>query len=443
MAPSSSRTNFVETASLSETLHAMQDQQHSLSVYMDELNRRVDEVDPTVCAFLPEPNRRTRLREEIGELRQRRASGEALPLYGATVGVKDIFHVEGFVTRAGTDLPPQLFAASEGPPVRKLRDAGALIMGKTVTTEFAYFEPGPTRNPVNINHTPGGSSSGSAAAVAAGLCTLALGTQTIGSVIRPAAFCGIVGYKPSLGRIDPEGLVYFSRTIDHVGLFTQDVAGMALAAAVLCADWKSAPAEERLPVLGVPDGPYLAQADEDALRNFEEQVLMLQVAGYDVKRVAALEDIAELNDLHRSLVFAEFAQEHARWFDDFEGLYRPRTLEAIEAGRRVTDGELEAARAHCLVLRDELTAQMDAEEIDLWVCPPAVGEAPIGIEATGDPNMNQPWTHAGLPAVTVPAGIGEAEMPLGLQLIARFGQDEELLSWAEEIATHTGEAPYE
>src|SRR5690606_13419755 len=135
------------------------------------------------------------------------------PLYGALVGVKDVFHVDGFVTRAGSKLPPELFAGPEAVCVKRLREAGALIAGKTVTTEFAFFEPGPTRNPHNVAHTPGGSSSGSAAAVAAGMCNLALGTQTIGSVIRPAAYCGIIGFKPSLNRIPTEGLVYFSRTI--------------------------------------------------------------------------------------------------------------------------------------------------------------------------------------------------------------------------------------
>ena len=171
-----------------------------------------------------------------------------------------------------------------------MRGAGAVILGKAVTTEFAYFEPGPTRNPHNLEHTPGGSSSGSAAAVAAGLCQLAMGTQTIGSVIRPAAFCGVVGFKPSLDRIPSQGLVYFSRSIDHVGLFTQDVAGMQLAASVLCRDGKRRPAAG-LPVLGVPEGAYLQRAEPDALEMFWQQVALLEAAGVAVRRVPALDDI--------------------------------------------------------------------------------------------------------------------------------------------------------
>jgi len=270
--------------------------------------------------------------------------------------------------------------------------------------------------------------------VAAGLCTLALGTQTIGSVIRPAAFCGIVGYKPSHDRIATQGIVYFSRTVDHVGLFTQDVAGMRAAAAVLCTDWRRIDGTARLPVLGVPDGPYLAQTEAEALAVFEEELLMLQVAGCTVRRVQEFEEIAKLNQLHRRLIFAEFAQEHAAWFAEHESRYRPRTVEAIRQGQSVGEDELEQAKAHCLALRGELTRKMDKMGIDLWVCPAATGPAPAGLTYTGDPNLNLPWTHAGLPAVTIPAGRAANGLPLGMQLAARFGADEELLAWAERLA---------
>ena len=164
--------------------------------------------------------------------------------------------------------------------MRRLRDAGALIAGKTVTTEFAYFEPGPTRNPHNLSHTPGGSSSGSAAAVAAGMVPLALGTQTIGSVIRPAAFCGVVGFKPTLQRIPTAGVLYFSRTLDQIGLFTQDVAGMEAAASVLCEEWEDVRlSEDDIPVLGVADGPYLRQASQEALAAFKQQLQRLEETG--------------------------------------------------------------------------------------------------------------------------------------------------------------------
>src|SRR5205085_9394291 len=174
--------------------------------------------------------------------------------------------------------------------VSALRSAGAIILGKTVSTEFAWFEPGPTRNPHDLAHTPGGSSSGSAAAVAAGFCLLALGTQTIGSVIRPAAFCGIVGFKPSYGRIATHGLIICAASLDTIGFFTQDVAGIAPVASLICNNWQPV-TPITTPVLGVPVGPYLAQASEEGRAAFEKQVTLLEKAGYQVQYVEAMPDI--------------------------------------------------------------------------------------------------------------------------------------------------------
>lgn len=422
---------YINEAPLAATLDGMQQRQHSLSLFLEQMCSRIDTYDPHVRAFVPEMHRLNRLREDAASLRARVPARKRYPvLYGALVGVKDIIHVDGFVTRAGSELPPELFEGSEAICVQRLRDAGALIAGKTMTTEFAYFEPGPTRNPHNVAHTPGGSSSGSAAAVAAGMCNLALGTQTIGSVIRPAAYCGIVGYKPSLNRIPSGGIVYFSRTMDHVGLFTQDLAGMGLAASVLCDDWRAVEEPDRLPVLGVPDGLYLDQTEPQALEIFEEFLLMLQVAGCTVRRVAALDDIAELNVVHRRLVFGEFAREHAEWFTQYGEHYRLRTAEAIRTGQTVSDGELDDLRGRCLERRTALGEQMEAEGVDLWVTPSATGPAPEGLQSTGDPNMSLPWTHAGMPSLTLPAGRSANGLPLGMQLVARFGADEHLMAWA-------------
>jgi Asp-tRNA(Asn)/Glu-tRNA(Gln) amidotransferase A subunit family amidase len=430
----------INSAPLAATLEGLQKGQHSLSIYLEQMCRRIDQFDPNIHAFLTEPNRLSRLRSEVGLLRERFPDRTALPpLFGAFVGVKDIIHVDGFVTHAGSELPPESFAGPEAKVVTMLREAGALIAGKTVTTEFAYIEPGATRNPHNLNHTPGGSSSGSAAAVAAGMCNLALGTQTIGSVIRPAAYCGIVGFKPTYNRIPTDGIVYFSRSIDTVGLFTQDVEGVAIAASVLCQGWRPALADPEdtivndLPVLGVPDGPYLAQVDPDALAVFEEILLMLQVAGCTVKRVQAFEQIELLNTAHRRLVFAEFAREHAKLFAEYEALYRPRTAEAIRIGQSVDDKELAALRRGPKRLREQLEEQMALEEIDLWICPAATGPAPSGLTSTGDSNMNLPWTHAGMPVITLPAGRSQSGLPLGMQLVAPFEADEQLMAWAKQV----------
>ncbi len=408
--------------------------QNDLLATIDEMCDRIEQVDPAVLALLPEANRRARLHAAAIALAAHYPDPDRRPpLYGALLAVKDIFHVDGFETRAGAAVPPAAFAGAQATCVTQLLTAGALIVGKAVTTEFAYFEPGPTRNPNNPAHTPGGSSSGSAAAVAAGLCHLALGTQTIGSVIRPAAFCGVVGFKPSLGRIDTQGLVYFSRTMDQIGLFTQDVAGMALAAAVVCRDWQPRPLPEDKPILGVPTGPYLEQAEPEALAVFWQQIDRLQAAGFIVRQVPALAGVADLNRLHRRLVFGEFAREHATLYAQYAPLYRPRTVEIIGIGRTVAEEELAQARAHILELRRELEIHMREAAIDLWVCPAANGPAPAGLESTGDPAMALPWTHAGMPAITLPAGWAANGLPLGLQLVAPFGADERLLAWAQAV----------
>lgn len=428
--------NLLHSAALAETVAALRNGQLDLHSHIDAVCDRIDLVDPVIEALLAEPDRRGRLHREATALAAAYPDPAGRPpLYGALLAVKDIFHVDGFVTRAGTAVPAELFAGPEAACVTRLRQAGALVLGKAITTEFAYFEPGPTRNPHALSHTPGGSSSGSAAAVAAGLAPLALGTQTIGSVIRPAAFCGVVGFKPSLGRIDPNGLVFFSRTLDQVGLFTQDVAGMALAAAAVCREWRDLPAPARQPVLGVPVGPYLEQAEPAALRAFWQQMGQLAAAGVVAREVPALAGIEALNSLHRRLVFAEFAQEHADIYARHAVLYRPRTAEIVEIGKSISTDELAALRRNITALRREIEGQMDDAGIDLWACPSARGPAPEGLHATGDPNMNLPWTHAGLPSITLPAGWAENGLPLGLQLVGRFGGDEAVLAWAREMAT--------
>jgi Asp-tRNA(Asn)/Glu-tRNA(Gln) amidotransferase A subunit family amidase len=337
-------------------------------------------------------------------------------------------------------LPTELFEGPEAECVSRLRAAGALVIGKTVTTEFAYYEPGPTRNPHNLKHTPGGSSSGSAAAVAAGMCSVALGTQTIGSVIRPAAFCGIVGFKPSYERIPREGVLEFSGTVDHVGILCPDISELRNAAAVLCNTWNIEENElqlgnsnEELPVLAVPEGPYLEQMPPSTLTSFEQQLAHLAKEGYVIKRVQAMPDIEQINLRHRRLIAAEMAEVHQEWFARYASIYRQRTADFIIFGQDISGKELAELRKSCTELRNELHGMMEQYGIDLWVSPSALGEAPEGIESTGDPVMNLPWTHAGVPSLNIPAGKGENGLPLGLQFCAGFMKDERLLEWAMKL----------
>src|SRR6266516_3502238 len=428
---------LISPAPLAATAAALRNGQLDLLTYIDEVCNRIDAAEPLIHALLPEQGRRQRLLTEAEALQKRFPEPASRPpLYGILLGVKDIFRVAGFPTQAGSQLPAELFDGPEAACVTLLRNAGALILGKTISAEFAWIEPGPTRNPHNLDHTPGGSSSGSAAAVAAGFCPLALGTQTIGSIIRPAAFCGIVGFKPSYGRISTDGMVFFSPSLDTVGFFTQGVAGIALVAPFLCKDWK--PAElETLPVLGVPDGPYLEQASTEALAAFEQQLSVLEKAGYTVRHVKAMRDIAAINQRNRQLMFAEMARVHAPWFAQYESLYRPRTAAAIHEGQAVDDKTLTTARTDRALVRAKFQVLMSQHGIDLWLSPAATGPAPEGIETTGNPVMNLPWTHAGFPVITLPAGKaanGLDGLPLGLQCAADFMADEKLVGWTEGIS---------
>ncbi len=401
------------------------------------INRLCDTIDTSeagIQALLPEDDRRSRLLTEAAQLQEYFPDpAHRPPLYGIPVGVKDILRVEGFPTRAGSRLPASLFAGPEAACVTLLRSAGALSLGKTVSTEFAYFEPGPTRNPRNLAHTPGGSSSGSAAAVAANYCPLALGTQTIGSIIRPAAFCGIVGFKPTFERISTQGLIFCARSLDTIGLFTQDVEGARLAASLLCHSWQPTPPNQ-LPTLGIPTGPYLQQASSEAMAAFDVQVNTLLANGYKIHKITAMPDIAEINARHLRIVAAEMAREHKGWFVQYEQLYRPRTADIIRKGQRIVPDELAQALEGRAKLREELQSLMRQHGIDLWICPPAIGTAPAGIAATGDPIMDLPWTHAGLPALTIPTHYSADNLPFGLQIIGAAGRDEYALACTQSIA---------
>ncbi|MFB6103106.1 MAG: amidase [Haloplanus sp.] len=394
---------------------------------------RLDALDDDLRAVLPEAGRRSRLTREATALVARYDDPTTRPpLFGVPVGVKDIFHVDGYPTAAGSSVPEAAITGAEATAVRRLRDAGALHLGKTHTAEFAYFDPPPTRNPNEPSHTPGGSSSGSAAAVAAGYCPLALGTQTVGSVIRPAAFCGVVGFKPSYDRIPRDGVVPFSPSVDHVGTFTADVAGARRAATVLCDGWEPVAPDDR-PILGVVEGPYLEQATAAGRAGVDAAADALADAGYEVRRVAMLDDIATVNERHDRLTAAELALSHAERYADYGDRYAASTAELIETGRTVGVDAVADARDARREFRERIGDRMCEAGVDLLLSPAAPGPAPEGIDDTGDPVMNLPWTHAGVPAVTVPCGrVGD--LPLGLQVVAPFGADESLLAWGVDLA---------
>ena len=406
----------------------------STTDYISQIESFFEEREPSVLAFIPEENRFRRLASDAEELIIRFPDPvNRPPLFGMTVGVKDVFHTDGFTTLAGSNLPPDELQGKEAESITRLKEAGALILGKTVTTEFAYFTPGPTRNPHNPEHTPGGSSSGSAAAVGAGLCPLALGTQTIGSVIRPAAFCGVIGLKPTSERISREGVIPLSPSLDHIGFFTSDISIAKHVVPSLYKDWDESNPLDGKPVLGIPSGPYLACAADYALACFRAICDSLLDMGYALRRVPVMDDYQEIRDRHDVILSAEAAQVHENWFEKYESLYSTKFAELVKRGQKISDGQLQDALQARDEFRDEIMHAMNANDIDLWICPPTTGPAPKGLDSTGDPVMNLPWTQIGFPAVNIPTSKTDLGLPMGLQVVGKWNMDEELLAWAEDI----------
>ena len=419
---------------ISEQLEALRSGRVDLAACLDTVCDLIEEEDGKIHALVSDSYDRSRILSEADRLLRDFPKVEDRPsLFGLPLGVKDIFRADGFPTRCGSTLPSSLFEGAEASSVTRLKRAGAIIIAKTVTTEFAYSQPGPTPNPHNLKPTPGGSSSGSAAGVSRGFFPLALGTQTIGSISRPAAYCGVVGFKPSFGRIAADGVIPFSPSVDHVGFFCSDISGLSIVAAVLISDWD---AEADGPdigtvVAGIPEGPYLAQSSQNARDHFDRVIGRLKENGVPVVHCRALANIETIKQCHMRTISAEVARVHRKWYDEFSHSYGPVMAEMIQTGLGIDDRELEDLLARKEMNRQQIARQMDDHGIDFWITPAATDHAPKGLGSTGDPAMNLPWTHTGMPTVSVPCGFDSAGLPHGLQLVGKPCADEVLVRLAE------------
>ncbi len=405
----------------------------AISTYLDEVFALLERKEQILHTLIPEPDRELRLRKEAAQLLTKYPHpGMRPPLYGVLVGVKDIFNVDNMPTQAGSRIPPEAFLGEEAGLVSSLKQQGALILGKTVTTEFAYFNPGNTRNPLNPEHSPGGSSSGSAAAVAAGFCPVALGTQTIASIIRPASYCGIYGYKPSSGRLSTAGVFPFSQAADQVGYMCRHFDDLGFVAKQLIKDWRGSTAEIA-PKLGVILGDFLAQADDACQRNYSIQVQKLREAGFEVVEYDPFPYLESINTLHKNLIAREFFHNHASLFAVHHKLYSKASRELYHYGESISEDELPLLQENQLFLRQRLSKMMKAQGIDLWLTPATTTIAPLGLASTGSPLMSLPFTHAGLPSLSIPSGFDSAGLAFGLQIVADHNQDEFLLKAAQKI----------
>ncbi|SDI24139.1 amidase [Alloyangia pacifica] len=379
------------------------------------------------------------VRAQARHLDAHRASGKPIgPLHGLPVGVKDIIDTARIPTENGSAVDAGRVPLQDAFVVERLRQAGAVVMGKTVTTELAFMDPAVTRNPHNPGHTPGGSSSGSAAAVADGMVPLAIGTQTGGSVIRPASFCGVTGFKPSFGAIPRRGVLRQSQSLDTVGVFARDPAGAAMLAETLYGFDPSDPAtalappprllETALstppfaPVFALVKPPGWDQADPQLHAGFAELAAALGDQVFEVSLPEAFEVAAAQR---KCVNLAEMSRNLHRYGRDGAELLGARTREALAEGDEIRARDYLAA----LDWRGVLTAGLAAvfERCDAILCPAAPGPAPEGLSSTGDPVFNGLWTFCGTPAVTVPLLTAENGMPMGVQLVAAPGNDARLM----------------
>ncbi|AWN16460.1 amidase [Salinisphaera sp. LB1] len=355
------------------------------------------------------------------------------PLQGLAVGIKDIFDTHDMPTAYGSPIYAGHTPSSDAAAVALIRQAGGLVVGKTVTTEFAFFNPGKTRNPHDCQRTPGGSSSGSAAAVAAGQVPLAIGTQTAGSVIRPASFCGIVGYKPSYGWISPAGLKPAAWSLDTVGVFAADVPGAALLGSVLSGrDLRIDTASGTPPRFGFCRTPQWDAARSATRTACDTAINRVTAAGGDVETVTLPAIFDDLLAAQETIMAFEAARCLAFERDRHPRQLSERLAVLLDHGATIAAGHYEAARRRAAQCRAAFADCL--ADVDVLLTPSAPGEAPLATSGTGDPVFNRIWTLLGVPCVNVPGLTGPNRLPVGIQLIGSRDGDAALLRAAQWLA---------
>lgn len=346
------------------------------------------------------------------------------PLFAIPFGAKDIIETRDLATEYGSPIYRGRIGVEDADIISELQGRGAFLLGKTQTTAFAYITPSPTRNPRNLNHTPGGSSSGSAAAVAARMVPLALGTQTKGSVLRPASYCGVTGFKPTFGSFSMRGVLPFAKSLDTLGFFTNTARDMLSLWHAL--DRRSAAVE--LSVLGVPEPMPPVEAPMAAA--FQNSIGMLQRAGVSLRYIDIAGMLATLADAAHIVMCYEGARFHRPRYEE-HGEKLGDLAAMVRFGLAIAESEYDEARRHIDACRQKVTELYKATPVIL--VPAATGPAPAGFASTGDPAMNAPWTALGTPAISIPMPVGRA-LPLGLQLTAAHGEDGLLLRTAVHVA---------
>lgn len=375
---------------------------------------RIDQLDGHLQAWetIDREGALAQAEQFAAEFRQGNLRG---PLHGVPIGVKDIVDVKGLPTRAGSRLFTNRVASDDAPAVAQLRGAGAIVLGKTVTTELACFDPARTRNPHNAAHTPGGSSSGSAAAVAAGMCAAAIGSQTGGSIIRPASYCGVAGWKGAIGAVITQGVTPVSFTLDHLGPLANSAADLEVLAQVL--EGRSAGKRlTALPKLVVVRGYFDEHLGDAERALFEESLALLRKAGAEIREILPPDSFGEVHSMHWRIMAVEAAMVYGDAFRHSPDDFGPKVASLLEEGLSISATDYAAALFHRQQFQRDLQQRWSAASV--YVTPSTPTAAPKDVTTTGDPRFNSPWSYCGFPTATIPNGVTKAGLPTGLQLIS-------------------------
>ena len=415
---------------------------------VESLFQRIDSLEPSLKAWV--------YLDRDAVLAEARAKAEEVvsarrpigPLHGVPIGLKDIYYTAGIPTTACSRLYADFVPDYDAATVARLRDAGALMLGKTVTTEFACLDPSMTVNPWNPAHTPGGSSSGSAAAVAANMCAAAMGSQTVGSVLRPAAYNGVVGFKPTYGRVSRYGIIPVSWSLDTAGWMTRTVRDAALLLNVMAGQDDRDPAASMLPTMdyaanldeppppqvGVLSGYFHDNADAETRNHTKDVVEKLAKAGANITEMAPPDSIETASEDQRIIMAVEAAAFHEPMYRTRSEEYQPLLREMLRWGLEIDS----VTYSRALERRLQFIADMvrTAAQVDVLLTPSTPKPSQPDLTNTGNPMFQGPWTSCGLPAISVPSGLAESGMPLGIQLAASHYQEARLLSatrWCELV----------
>jgi len=404
---------------------------------------RIDRFEPQVKAWVT-LDRDGALREAVRLEDERRAGRMRGLLHGIPVGIKDIFFTAGMRTTAGHTPMAEFVPDYDAAVVERLKAAGAIILGKTTTTEFALLAPTPTRNPWNLEHTPGGSSSGSGAAVAARMCPAAIGTQTGGSTLRPSAYCGVTGLKPTYGRISAYGMIPLAPSTDHPGIIARTVSDLALTLQALAGhdsrDYTSAfqpvhdyvkaiEAPVRAPRIVLMGGDFRDKASDEVRATVKGAAERFKAAGAYVEETEPPPSFAEAQASFLRLLAIEGASGHREALEKRPETFSPKTREFLERGLTMPASDYVRAKEVQRRMRNE-SAEI-FERFDVILLPTAPTTAPAGLESTGDPIFNNPWSMTGNPAVSLPSGLSESGLPLAIQLVGSSFTEGRLLAIAQ------------